>query len=643
MNKIAVFALATLLVATVSCSKKRYKDALTPEEALKSFQLDDQFKIEVFAAEPFVLDPVDMVFDEQGRVFVVEMPDYPYKPEPGKQKGAIKMLVDSNSDGRIDKSVIFAESLSEATSILPWKGGLLVCAAPNIFWMKDTTGDAKADIKETLFTGFFETNSEAQITNLRFGVDNWIYASNHGQEGNVTFSKEPGKPALPMRSADFRFRLDKNLFEQETGPGQFGHTFDDYGHRFVTQNTLHLRQSVIPWRYTHRHAFLPSTNGVYDISDGEMIMYQETPAPYWRAERTAQREAQYKEQGLDRHEYADDHFTGASGGTFYNGDLFPKQYYGSIFTGEVAGNLIHRDVLTPSKDSPVFHAHRDSIAENKREFLASTDPWFRPANFVVGPDGALYVIDMYRQHIETPVSIPEELKADMDFNAGMDKGRIYKITPKNANAKNAVGDLTKLSTADLVKTLGGKNQWARLYAQKLLLEKQDKTVIPQAKTLFETNTDPRTRLSALYVLEGLGALNADVLKKAIDDTEPGVREHAIILSEKFPSLLPEIIKKTADPAPRVAFQATLSIGNLPAAQSAPILAEVLQKHYKDQWFRLAVLSSDAGSNEAFLKLLEDKYAFFKNIDEEKTAFQTDLNKTIEARKVGKTDKAVAKK
>lgn len=642
MKHIVVFILACTILIAASCSKKRYADALSPEEALKSFELDDNFKIEVFAAEPFVLDPVEMTFDEQGNVFVVEMPDYPYKPEPGKGKGSIRMLSDTDGDGRIDKSVIFADSLSEATSVLPWKGGLLVTAAPNIYFMKDTTGDFKVDVKEVLFTGFFDTNSEAQITNLRFGVDNWIYASNHGQAGKVTFAQKPDAPSLEMRSADFRFRLDKNLFEQETGPAQFGQTFDDWGHRFVTQNTLHIRQAVIPWRYTHRHPYLPSTNGVTDISNDESIMFQVTPPPYWRAERSAQRNKQYKEQNLDRTEYAEDHFTGASGGTMYNGTLFPAEYYGNIFTGDVAGNLIHRDVLKLVKDSPAYAARRDSIAEPEREFLASKDPWFRPANFTVGPDGALYVIDMYRQHIETPVSIPEELKADMDFTAGMDKGRIYKITPKNtAGTKTAIPDLTKMTPAELVKTLSGKNQWARLYAQKLLLEKQDKSVLSEVNNLFLTNSDPRTRLSALYVMEGLDALNAETVKKAINDAEPGVREHGIILSEAYPALLPEVIKRTSDASPRVTFQATLTIGNFPSAQSAPALAEVLQKHYKDQWFRLAVLSSEAGSSEAFLKLLNEKYAFFKVKDIEKEKFLADLNKAIESRK--NPDKSLAVK
>ena len=145
--------LITLL--QTACTPNRYVDALSPEDALKSFDLNSEFNIEIFASEPVIMDPVDLVFDEKGRAFVVEMPDYPFKPEQGKGLGKIKMLTDTDGDGRMDKATIFAENISEATSVLPWKGGLLVTAAPNIWYMKDTSGDGKADVKEILFQGFF--------------------------------------------------------------------------------------------------------------------------------------------------------------------------------------------------------------------------------------------------------------------------------------------------------------------------------------------------------------------------------------------------------------------------------------------------------------------------------------------------------
>jgi putative membrane-bound dehydrogenase-like protein len=250
---------------------------------------------------------VSMEFDEMGNIYVVEMPDYPFKPEAGKQKGRIIQLKDTNGDGRIDQSVIFADSLMEATSILPWKGGLLVTTAPHILYLKDTDGDGHSDTREILFSGFFDQNSEAQITSLSFGVDNWIYAANNGQPGEVTSGKDSSATPLKMSGADFRFRPDRNQFERTTGSGQFGQTLDDWGNRFITQNTLHIQQTIMPWKYWHRHPFLPSPKAVVNISDHDLEMYQKTPPPYWRAERTRRRNADFKERNLDRVEYAEDH------------------------------------------------------------------------------------------------------------------------------------------------------------------------------------------------------------------------------------------------------------------------------------------------------------------------------------------------
>jgi putative membrane-bound dehydrogenase-like protein len=613
-----------------SCKEAHYTDALDPSEALKSFKLREGFRIELFAAEPHVMDPVEMVFDEQGNAFVVEMPDYPFRPEDGNGAGKIKVLQDTDSDGRIDRTVIFADSLLEATSMLPWKNGLLVTTAPYILYLKDTNADLIADTREILFSGFFANNSEAQITSLRFGVDNWIYAANNGQAGEVTFSRKPDAPPLPMSGADFRFRLDRGQFELETGAAQFGQTMDDWGHRFITQNTLHIRHVVIPWRYLHRHPHLPSKNSVTNISDHDLEMYQETPPPYWRAERTTRRQKQYAEEKLDRVEYADDHFTGCSGGTVYDGDAFPAEYYGNVFTGDVAGNLVHRDILETPRGQPTFVAKRDE-GEKSREFLTSSDPWFRPASFTVGPDGLLYVVDMYRQHIETPLSIPEDLKADMDFLNGSDRGRIYRIIPENFDYnKTPKGKLKDIETREYIELLAHPNRWWRLQAQRILLEKQDASVIPKIKQLYAEHQDPRVRLHALYVLEGLNALNPSLVNSAMKDAHPGVREHGVILSERYPELFSQLLESVNDTNERVAFQAALSVGEFSGKQALDALAKVLSAHGEDPWFRTAVLSSKTGASIGILEQLINKYSFAQGQAPWKNAFVEDLSFIIGA-------------
>ncbi len=629
---ITVQFLILLVSILVSCKRQSlYEGPLGPQESMKTFQFAEDFKAEIFASEPLVIDPVSMQYDGDGNVYVVGMLDA-YKPDSVKGKGEIVMLKDTNGDGRADTSTVFVDGLREATSILPWKGGLLVCAAPNIVYYKDTDGDGRSDLKEILFTGFFNKNEEAQITNLRFGIDNWIYANNAGQAGEISFSRKPSAPSLNVHGSDFRFRLDRNVFERSTGPGQFGLAIDDWGHRFFTANSLHLREVVVPLRYLERNPYLPSSakTTIQNSSDHDPLMYQLSTTPYWRQERTDRRNKQFQENQLDRVEHARDHFTGASGGTYYGGDKFPKEYYGSIFTGDVAGNLVHRDILTVVDSVPYLVAKRGKN-ENDKEFMATTDSWFRPANFSVGPDGYLYMIDMYRQHIETPMSIPEDLQKPMDFNAGNKYGRIYRIVPRDDGPYKPVNpNLTKASSSELVKALTHENSWWRLTAQRLLLERQDKSVLPEVTALFAQNEDPRFRLHALYVLEGMDALDADIVKTAMKDPSPGVRENAAILSERFPSCLSQLEEMIDDTSIRVAFQATLSLGQFKNDTVIPALAKTLELRGQRSWFRTAVLSSDAGSGIDLLKTLE-KNSFFEHATSWKLEFFENCSHVIGAR------------
>nr|MBI1230154.1 dehydrogenase [Cytophagales bacterium] len=594
-----------LIIGLTNCSEKRYADPLSPEASLKTFDLHEDFIIEVFAAEPHVWDPVELVFDERGRAFVVEMPDYPYKPEPGKGRGRIRLLNDTDGDGKVDESVVFADGLPDATSMQPWKGGLIVTSAPHIFYLKDTDGDSKADVKEVLFDGFFENNSEAQITNLRFGIDNWIYAANNGQAGVVSYTKRPEAGKLEMRGADFRFRLDTDQFELESGTAQFGHTLDDWNNKFFTQNTLHIQQAVIPRRYLERNPDQASLNVNANISDHDFAMFQQTPPPYWRAERTRRRNIQYQEQKLDRVEHAEKYFTGASGGTVYNGDAFPEAFYGNVFTGDVAGNLIHRDVLNRDKETPVFVASR-APEEKEREFLASTDPWFRPASFTVGPDGYLYVVDFYRQHIETPVSIPDDLKEDMDFANGENHGRIYRIRPKSESTPRDLSvDLVSKSPAELVDLLAHPNGWYRLNAQRLLLEKPDLAIAPAVEQMALSHNDARARLHALYVLDGMGKLSEAIIKQRLNDPHPEVKRHAMQLAESHATLKQELEKLTEDSNPAIALQAILSLGGYSDDETVTLLSKQLIARGADKWFRMAILSSEAGADSRFLAALKE--------------------------------------
>jgi putative membrane-bound dehydrogenase-like protein len=661
MNRYFCLLVTILSILFCGCSRSRGPGPLSPEEALKSFRLNEDFRIELFAAEPYVLDPVEVVFDEQGRAFAAEMLDLPDDPPPGKPpRGVIHLLEDADGDGRVDRATVFADKLLQVTSMLPWKGGLLVAAAPDILYLKDLNGDGKADERKVLFTGFALVNPESRITNLRFGIDNWIYASNNGQRGTITFTERPDLPPVNVLGADFRFRLDRGLFEAESGPTQFGQAMDDWGHRFITENTLHVRHVVTPRRYYDRNPLLAAGAAAQDISDhGQpaVRIFPLTKPQHWREVRTQMRQQRYRENKLEQvrplnasTEMVGGYFSAAAGGTIYSGDAFPEKYRGNLFTGDVSANLVHRDILTPEGAS--FVAKRPP-EEQDREFLASTDPWFRPCNFATGPDGNLYVVDMYREFIETPESIPEELKKDMDFYSGDTMGRIYRIVPRDAPKSKAVRpDLGKAGTPDLVRLLSHPNGWWRLTAQRLLLERQDKSAVPLlTKTVLESES-PQARLHALYALEGLSALDSALVDAGLRDSNPGVREHAVRLAEGFPELVPKLTSMAGDSSPHVRFHLALSLGQFlpPFGPEASTEAAVSRAHpdatadrvlgtlaalgssqAQDRWFRAAILSSTPQASARLLQSIVARGDFFGQHTTGKEDFLRDLASVVGTR------------
>ncbi len=641
-------AAALCALAVCGCGRKHPDSRpFSPADSLKTFQLSEDFRVELFAAEPQVVDPVEIVFDENGRIYVAEMLDYPEDPPPGKPaRSRIKMLEDTNGDGRIDgrdRAVVFADQVLEVSGILPWKGGLIVCSAPDILFMKDTDGDGRADLRKVLYTGFPLVNPEGRITNPRYAIDNWIYAANNGADGRITSPDHPEQPPILVRGADFRFRPDRGLAEPSSGPAQYGLTFDDWGNRFISHNTIHLRHVVVPMHYLARAPLLAIPAVSYDISDHgrpSARMFQITPPQVWRVDRSRIRQHRHDENQPGRIEQVSGYFTAATGSTVYNGDVFPKEYWGNIFTGDVAGNLVHRDILSP--DGATFRASR---AKDGVEFLASTDIWFRPCTFANAPDGNLYMVDMYREFIETPESIPEAIKKKMNYWSGDDKGRIWRIVPnKPLRQRELKPNLGAASAAELVQNLASANGWHRITAQRLLVERQDRAAVPLLKELAGKSDYPQARLHALWTLEGLSALEPEMVLRAMKDSHPAIREHALRLAEpwlakpresaapgkpresavsvKLKPLADAVLAMTRDPEPRVQFQLAFTLGELAArngsggdAQRAlAALADLAARHADDRWFRIAILSSAHDSAEEFFQLLRAKGSALENAD-----------------------------
>ncbi len=615
---------AVLLLFALGCGSSEPEkgpydtDPTEPQAAVETFQIVDGFRAELFAAEPNIADPVELCFDENGGLYVAEMLDYPFDPEEGqKPLSRIRYLEDTDGDGSIDKATIFADQLLQATSVFPWKGGIFVTSAPDILYLKDTDGDHVADTREVWYTGF-ETNvsPEARITNLRFGLDNWIYAANNGRSGEITSPKFPQFKKVFVRGFDFRFHPETGEFAPAAGPTQFGMTFNQWGDRFMSQNTVHLRHAVLPARYVLRNAYFSPPSLLHYVPEDDpsnSVVYPLTQPQQWRVERTEVRQERYDETRPGRVELVGGHFTAATGATVYLGDAFGDDFYGNIFIADANGGLLHRELLFDKGAT-----YRSEPRPTGKEFMASTDVWHRPVNMANAPDGNLYLMDFYREYIEEPASIPMAIqeRLQLDFYRGTDRGRIWRIRPENpAVQRDLKVSLGGASSAELVKLLEHRNGWHRRTAQRLLLERQDASAADPLRAMATESAMPEARLHALWTLEGIGALTADDVKAALAAEEAPVRRHGVRLAEKFLGELGGVVVALqSDDDPKVRLQVALTLGEIDGSQKT--VAAMAAENAADPWFRAALLTSTNGRPwSVFNRLLSNHRDFFADGDD----------------------------
>jgi putative membrane-bound dehydrogenase-like protein len=567
MNNIRRLAAVPLLLAIAAGQDS--VGPLSPKDALKSFKVAPGFRIDLVASEPDVMDPVAMAFDEDGRIYVAEMADYPLGPPSGR----IKLLEDTQGDGKIDRVSLFVGKIPYPTGVMPWRGGVLVTSAPDIWFFKDTDGDGKADVKEVVFTGFIEGNQQHRVNGLTFAYDNWIYGTNGDSGGNVQRGTSDG-PKIPISGRDYRFRPDYSGFEGTAGRGQYSNTFDDWGNRFINDNSNHIRHPVLPLKYLARNPNLAVASVEESISDhgGSSVVYPTS-----------------KLQERPNDQFAAGHFTSACSVTIYRGGAFGAEFQGNAFCCEPVHNLVHRDLIVPKGAS--FVAKR---AYEKEEFLSSNDNWCRPVNLYSGPDGSLYVVDMYRAVIEHPQWIPLEMQKRLDLRAGWDKGRIYRVTPEGFKPGKAPR-MSKETAAELVVHFENPNGWWRSTAQRLLMERQDKSAVEPLRTMLRESRSPLARFHALWTLEGLGALQDPEIAAALKDADPGIRDHALRLAEPrlagSRELRDAVLGLASEPNPRVRFQLAFTLGYLSEEAALETLASIVVKDAEDKWTRIAALSS----------------------------------------------------
>lgn len=580
--------------------------AIKPQDAISTFELEPDFNIELLASEPLIADPVDMEIDEYGRLYVVEMHGYPLdKTGTGK----IKLLTDTDGDGQMDKSTLFVDSLVLPNGVMRWKKGILVTDAPNVLYFEDTDNDGRADIKDTVLTGFSLSNPHINVNNPLYGLDNWIHLAHRGaittrnyqdlfgDEGTeVYYPDQPSHPRLSKNaeSRSVRFRPDQHLLELTSGRAQFGHTFDAWGHHFFADNQNHAFAEIMAVPYLSRNPELIVSEATESMSDHGNVseVYQITKNP---------ERQMFSGVGV---------MTSASGVVSYLGGAFPAPFDKNItFVSESVSNLVHVDKI---KDSGAVFVS-SHVGRPRKEFLASTDFWFRPVNNYIGPDGALYVVDYYRQIIEHPEWMSDEAIAAGGLYNGKDMGRIYRITPKDAKGPEWTKGLKlgDASGSELVKSLASPNIWWRTNAQRLLVDRADKSVVPDLINMVNSSPVGEGRLHALWTLEGLAALQTAQIEKALKDSVAGVRENAIKLAEihmqSDTGLVSLLLPMQTDKDARVRFQLLCTLGSVKGTAAEAARQSILFQDINDKWVQIAALTAVSSKSGLLLDKVLSAY------------------------------------
>lgn len=545
---------------------------LSPQQSAARIQTDPQLKAELVLAEPLVIDPVAIDFAADGSLWVAEMHDYPQGLAGDYQPGGrVRIVRDADGDGRFDTSTVFLDRIPFPTGVTTWRGGVLICAAPDILYAEDTDGDDRADVKRVLYTGFGVENYQGRVNSLSYGLDGWVYGS-CGLFGGTIRSFNGAELALGDR--DFRIKPDEGLIEPATGRTQQGRVRDDWGNWFGCNNSVPLIHYPLADHDLRRNPYLSPPRSQVELSAGGRLF---PIVPPLRFELSGP-------PGL---------ITAACGLGIYRDDLLGPAFTGNTFTCEPVSQVLHRLQLQPQGGT--FSVTRPD-AETQREFLASRDKWFRPVQAKTGPDGALWIVDMSRYIIEHPRWIPPEDAAQVDLRAGETLGRIYRVRPRDAQPRT-IQRLDRMNSAELVAALDSPNGTVRDLAMQRLVwsSATDEATRSALVELLNASSRAATRVQALACLENLGGAPGQPILQALHDGRPGVRRLAVRLAGnrmlQHRDLVRELATLVRDEDPQVRLELAIALRNSVEPLAASMLAELAIAHPEDEFLQLAVLSS----------------------------------------------------
>lgn len=614
---------------------------LSPAQSAQKFRLAPGFRITLAASEPLIREPSGACWDEHGRFYVCELHGYNLegqydidelnktgqldrvvrriqandaakKAAEAGTFGTVKLLADTDGDGTMDRATVFADHLPPAYGICAARGGVIVACAPDIVYLADRDGDGQAEVREILFTGFNTGNLERGINAPQWGLDDWIYFG-RGHGGGTITGPHLAKP-VSLGGSNFRIKADGSAIEPVAGTTHtFGHATTAAGETFVvTTSRPGLYVTPLPWRYLARNPDVKSPATEQDAGNYSRVFPIAPPHP-WRTKRAE--DPGFFKYYRERYGASDSdpggYFTSGCSPLVYQDVAFPQTYRGNYFMCEPAQNLVHRALI--QSDGPALRLQRPP-EEQASEFLSSADPWFHPMNLLHGPDGALYIVDLYREIIEDYSAIPRYLQQQYGLTNGIQHGRVWRLTHQDAPRAPAA-DMSRLNAEALAKETLGPHFWRRQTARRLLVERAEKSVAPFLAKEAGQARDAGAALNAYYTLQALGVLTAKDAAAALKHPAPEVRRHGLLLAESFLDAdanligialaLAQSASTSVDHDALTFLQCALSLGESKDPRVVPALAALARNHGAMKWMPDAILSSVYGRTVPLLEALLD--------------------------------------
>lgn len=604
------------------------KPPLPPERSMETVVLEDGFRIEIAAHEPDVIDPIAMDIDRDGRLWVVEMPAYMPVHDRDQDEtseleripaGRIVVLEDTNGDGRMDRRWVFMDQLVLARAVKVTDYGVLVAEPPNVWFIRDTTGDGIGDTKELVYDRYGDVgdyNVEHMPNGLMWGMDNWIHSTHAGVES-------------------FRFtggRWETRPFETI---GQWGITQDDWGRIYSSHNRRTLTTHFAPYGYSGRHPRFDVVAGMYSSIAESEAMWPAHPTGVNRG----YLDTEVREDGTLRRS------TATTGAVIYRGHQFGDDYRGNAFVPEPAGNLIKRLVGIDEAPGEIEVAAR--FAYEEREFLTSTDERFRPVNLYNAPDGSIYAIDMYRGIFQHARYLTDHLRDyavahGLHEPSGMGQfGRIYRIVREDREIDYAAPKLSEARPAALARYLTHPNGWLRDAAQQLLVQRSPAAAIPTLEGFVrDGSVEFYTRLQALWTLEGFDRARypedrlASLAQAALDDPHPRIRAAAIRILEPAvrrgtAAVLDRLERMAAEEAaPYTLLQLVASLGESSQPSSLSAIAGILDANAGSPYFGEMALTGTRRRETELLAILDRDHGWRSGEDEDRDTVLVRLTRAI---------------